>query len=326
MTKRAFVDLQVNGLMGIDFSKPGLTLDAVRRVTKDLIAKGTVAYCPTVITSAMETYRENLAVLAKAMDEPDLRGHILGLHLEGPFISAELGARGAHQQEFIREPSIDDFDRLQEWADGKAIILTVAPEQPGSSDLIRHARSRDVVVSLGHHHATDDALASAVAAGARCSTHLGNGIPNVLHRHQNPIWWQLACDKLWGTFITDGHHLPPAFIKVALRAKTIDRFIVVSDASPLAGLPVGSYECFGKTLEIEPSGRIWCEESQGLGGSHSTMLECMNYLASLKLLDEEELWRVSLVNPLRLLGKSPEDLNGVAWPEVNYDGERFTVS
>jgi N-acetylglucosamine-6-phosphate deacetylase len=238
------------------------------------------------------------------MRDPELSPHLLGVHLEGPFISPEPGAVGAHQPQYVRLPSVEDLDRLCEWAEGSISLLTLAPERPGAPRLIEAARERGIVVSLGHHLADDLALETAVNAGAAASTHLGNGLPNEIHRHKNPLWWQLACDSLYGTFITDGHHLPPSMIKVALRAKTADRFIVISDASPLAGMPPGGYESFGKRVMVEPSGRISCEESRSLAGSHSTMFECMNYLASLNLLSEADLWKVGFANPLKLLGRS----------------------
>ena len=96
----------------------------------------------------------------------------------------------------------------------------------------------------------------AIQAGARACTHLGNGIPAMLPRHSNPIWAQLAEDSLIGMFITDGHHIPPEFIKTALRVKTPERFIVTSDASAIAGMPHGTYEVNGVEVVLEESGRI----------------------------------------------------------------------
>lgn len=311
MIIKGFVDLQVNGLLGIDFSRQGLTLQDVRKVTLELIERGTVAYCPTLVTSPFEIYKENLAVFAAAMHSDEIGKHILGIHLEGPFISPEKGARGVHDEKSIREPSIDDFKRLQEWAEGNIVMLTLDPERLNAERLIRYACAQGVVVSLGHHFASERALKMAVEAGAKCSTHLGNAIPNLIPRHQNPLWWQLSCDGLYGTFITDGHHLPPAFIKTALRAKSIDKFIVISDASPLACMPAGIYNVFDKKVRIEESGRIYCDESASLAGSHSTMQECMSFLFSLNLLSEEELWKVSVENPLKLLGKSINILDNI---------------
>ncbi len=325
MIRNGFVDLQFNGWMGTDFTSPGLTADDIRRITREQVARGTIAYCPTVITGDPEIYRHNLGVLADVMTDAEVGPHLLGIHLEGPFISPQPGARGAHPEKFVRPPSCEDFDRYQEWAGGNIRILTVAPEIQGMDVLIRHAVSRGVLVSLGHHLADDDALQRAIDAGARCGTHIGNGIPNQIDRHHNPLWWQLACDDLTGLFITDGQHLPAPMIKVMLRAKQIERFIVISDASPLAGLPPGRHHIFGLDVTISDTGRIYSTESQSLAGSHSTMIECMNHLSSLNLLEEKDLWTVGFDNPLRLLGLSSERVTTLSGPEVRFDGKQFKV-
>ena len=311
--RNSFVDIQVNGYGGVEFSAPGLTVDDVRKVTFELRARGTIAYCPTVVTSADEIFRASLGVLSEAMRDADLSGHILGIHLEGPFISPEVGARGFHSVEHILPPSVEKFKRYQDWADGKISILTLAPEQPGAEELTRHASGLGVVVALGHHNADAESLKAAVDAGARCVTHLGNGIPDSVHRHRNPMWWQLASDALCVSLITDGNHLPPELVKVALRAKGVDRSIVISDGTSLSGMPPGSYERTGQKVVLEESGRISIPGTPYLAGSSATMLDCMNFLASLDLLTEEELRKVGFENPLKLLGKSAEFLreNGV---------------
>ncbi len=325
MKRKGFIDLQFNGWMGTDFTSPGLSVDDVRRITREQTARGTIAYCPTVITGDAEIYRQNLGILAEAINDKEIAPHLLGIHLEGPFISPRPGARGAHPEKFIQPPSCDEFDRYQEWAGGNIRILTVAPEVEGIETLIRHATSRGVLVSLGHHLADDNALQRAVDAGARCGTHIGNGIPNQIDRHHNPLWWQLACDDIYGFFITDGHHLPAPMIKVMLRAKQIERFIVISDASPLAGLPPGHHQTFGLNVTISDTGRIYSTESQSLAGSHATMIECMNHLASLELLDEAGLWTVGFDNPLRLLDLPDERMASLSGPELRFDGKQFTI-
>ncbi len=323
---KGFIDLQVNGGLGISFTSQDLTLEAIRTVTRLLVARGTLAYCPTVITGDPACYRHVLPLFACAMRDPELAPHLLGIHLEGPFISPEPGAIGVHPRPFVQDPSPAVFDRYQEWAEGHIRILTLAPERPGALDLIRHVTHQGVVASIGHHAASDAQMEQAVTAGARLSTHLGNGCPNLIHRHENPLWWQLACDDLVGLFITDGHHLPADFIKVALRAKTPSHFIVTSDASPLAGLPPGHYETFGLPVTINAQGKISSEKSQSLAGSSACMLDCMNHLAGLGLLSESELWQVGFQNPARLLGLDPAGFRtGCRDPFVQYKEGRFVL-
>lgn len=322
-----FIDLQVNGWMGTDFTAPGLTVQRVRDITLELADRGTLAFCPTVITGDPAVYRENLRVLADAMRDPVAGPHLLGIHLEGPFISREPGAVGAHPEAFVQAPDVKAFQTWQEWAGGHIRLLTLAPELPGALDLIRSASRSGVLVSLGHHLASDDALAAAVAAGASLCTHIGNGCPNMIHRHDNPLWWQLACDEVTGLFITDGHHLPADLIKVALRAKTPDRFIVTSDASALAGMPPGRYTVFnGLPVVVTENGRIFSEKSQSLAGSHATLMDCMNVLAGLNLLDEQGLKQVGFGNPARLLKLDPAKLAEIKGPEVRFCDGRFCVT
>ncbi len=295
-----FVDLQVNGFMGVDFSAPGLTVADVRRATLALAERGTAAYCPTVVTNELATYEQNLPVLAQAMKEPDLRGRIPGIHIEGPFL-APL-ACGAHRPDLLRKPDRALFDRWQALAEGHIRILTLAPELDGAPALIRHVTQQGVVVSLGHHMADAAAIDRAVAAGARCCTHLGNGIANQLPRHPNPIWTQLADDRLTGMFITDGHHLPAEFVRVAIRAKGIEQFIVTSDAASVAGLAPGEYTSLGIAVVLEPSGRLSVKNGVALAGSSATLADCIRWLSSLGVLSPAQLRQVGRTNPLRLLG------------------------
>lgn len=323
---RGFVDVQNNGWMGTDFNDDALTVERVLEITRDLRDRGTVGYLPTIVTGDPAVYEKCFGVVVDAMGDGELGGHILGIHLEGPFISPEPGAVGAHPKQWVTDPSVDAFKQFQEWADGNIRILTLAPERPGAMELIRYAADSGVVVSMGHHLAENDVMRAALDAGASLHTHVGNGIPNMIHRHQNPLWLTLARDDLSGLFITDGHHLPPELITVALRAKGTDRFIVISDASPLAGMPVGDYEIFGGLpVTIDETGLIYSKESQSLAGSHAVMLECMNHLASLDLLSEDELWKVGFENPVRLVGRDPAEFETLDGPDVRFENGRFTA-
>ncbi|UCF37695.1 MAG: N-acetylglucosamine-6-phosphate deacetylase [Acidobacteriota bacterium] len=321
--KKGFIDLQVNGYMGVDFSAPGLTLDEVRLVVTELRERKTLAFCPTVITSSWEVYESNLPVLAEAMWEPDLRPHLLGIHLEGPFISPKDGARGAHPLDCTAPPSIESYERLRELADDSVSLLTLAPELEGAAELIRHVSHSGVRVSLGHHLADADRIRRACREGATASTHLGNGIPNLIPRHPNPIWDQLDCEQLKIMMITDGHHLPDCFIRVVTRLTSPDRRIVVSDSAPIGGYPPGKYETLGQEVVLETSGKLWNPVGDHLVGSSACMAECMNYLASLGLLNEDELWAVGYSNPLDYLGLRLDEHVYASLPDLKYDGIRF---
>lgn len=318
MKHNGFVDLQVNGYKGINFTSRKLTIDDIHKATRALADAGTIAYCPTVCTDNLKVYEHSLKLFARASQDPELAGRILGLHLEGPFISPLEGARGAHPPEFIRKPDIELLKRFQDWADGHIVLLTLSPETEGAIPLIKYAARNGIKISMGHHLAEDDIMERAVKAGATASTHLGNGMPNMINRHQNPLWWQLACDDIYGMFITDGYHLPADFIKVALRAKTAEKFIVVSDSVHLAGMPPGTYEFSGGKVVLAPSGRISFVNTPYLAGASANMVQCMNYLASLNLLTEKELRQVGFDNPLKYLGKKAADLSKAKGSQVEF--------
>jgi N-acetylglucosamine-6-phosphate deacetylase len=319
-----FVDLQVNGFLGVDFSRPELTAEEVRGVARELRLRGTVAFCPTVITSDEAVYASNLPVLADAAEDPELAPMIPGIHLEGPFISPVDGARGAHPAAHVRPPDIAFFDRLLDRARGHVRLVTLAPEMPGAEALIRRAVKAGCRVALGHHLASAREIERACAAGATLVTHFGNGLPNSLPRHPNPLWDQLAEERLDISIIPDGHHLPPSVIRVVVRLRGADRVLAVSDSAPIAGFPPGRYNTLGQEVVLEETGHLWNPVENHLVGSSLCMLDCMNVLASLGILGGEDLWKVGLHNPLRLLGRSLEDLAD-GGPAVRFREGRFLV-
>ncbi|MDD2404618.1 MAG: amidohydrolase family protein [Victivallaceae bacterium] len=297
-----FVDLQVNGFLGVDYSDENLTEDNFISSAKELLARGTAAFLPTVITSFENIYERNLPMLAKAMKTPELENRVLGLHLEGPFISALPGAVGAHNPQAVRKPDPKFLKKLYDLSEGQIKILTIAAEADGAEELIACASELGIAVSLGHHLAKPEDIERCSAAGAKLLTHLGNGCPNQIDRHHNPIWSGLADDQLTAMIITDGHHLPPSLIKTVIRAKSTAKVIITSDASPIAGKPPGRYNTLGNVAILEPNGRLHNPEKQCLVGSSATILECVNYLASLNFLSPKELVEMAFRNPLKMIG------------------------
>jgi len=264
----ALFDLQINGCAGISFNSPRLTVDAVRQVTAVCRQHGIASFCPTLITASREALLPGFAVLRQAREsDPDLAHAIPSFHLEGPYISPEDGPRGAHPRSQVRPPDWDEFQRFQAAAGGRILLVTLAPEIPGALQFIERLTASGVVVSIGHTAASGACIRAAIAAGARLSTHLGNGSHAVLPRHDNYVWEQLAADDLWASVISDGFHLPPAILRCLLRVKTPARTIITCDASSLAGLPPGRYREWEQELEIEPTGRIGVAGTSYLAGS-----------------------------------------------------------
>jgi N-acetylglucosamine-6-phosphate deacetylase len=302
------VDLQVNGFRGVDFSDPHLTEAAFARACRELLASDTTAFVPTLITSPTEVYERNLPLIARVIREREFRGRVPGVHVEGPFLSPLDGARGAHNPEWMREPDIDYFKRLVDWADGTILLLTIAADRPGAEALTRYATEQGITVCLGHHMADEDDLERLANVGARALTHLGNGIPASMDRHANPVWAGLANDELWATIITDGHHLPVSLLKTIIRAKGPERCVVISDASPLAGMAPGRYRSMGANVVLEENGHLYNPATGYMAGSSATMRTCTGCLAARDLVTREELVNMVWHNPLSLIGLTPSQI------------------
>ncbi len=318
-----FVDLQVNGFLGINFSDFNLTEEKLAEASRALFSRGTAAFLPTVITGSEEMYERNLPLIARVIKSGEFQGQLLGIHIEGPFISSKPGAVGAHRPEFARPPSLDLFEKMLNWGDGCIKLLTLAAELPEADEVAKLAKASGVAVSIGHSLAAPEDLDRLAKAGANAVTHLGNGLPNLLPRHATFIWAALADDHYTAMIIADGNHLPEPILKSIIQAKTAERIIVVSDASPIAGLPPGKYETLGNDVVLEKSGRIFNFEKQCLVGSSATMLHCMNYLSHLNLLSLDQLIAVGFEKPLELIGLTSSDVGGHAKLYFNNDQMRF---
>ncbi|WP_020468674.1 N-acetylglucosamine-6-phosphate deacetylase [Zavarzinella formosa] len=264
----ALFDLQINGCHGISFNAPTLTVAEVRHVVDHSRKHGIAGLLPTLVTNSFEAIRHGFSTLAQAVKQDStVAKAVPGFHLEGPYISSEDGARGAHPLAHSRNPDLDEFNHWQEAANGMIRLVTLAPELPGALKFIEEVTALGVVVAIGHTSATPARIREAVQAGASLSTHLGNGSHAILPRHDNYIWEQLANDDLWASFIPDGHHLPAAVVKSIIRGKTVSRSIITCDASSLAGLPPGRYREWGNEFEVQAGGRVIVPGTPFLAGS-----------------------------------------------------------
>ncbi len=303
-----WVDLQVNGFAGVDFNAPDLTSAAFAQAVRALAAAGTAAFCPALITGDPNVLCRNLAVMLEAARrDSEVRDRMLGFHLEGPFISPEPGAVGAHDPCWVRTPDPALFDRFLEAAEGRVRLLTLAAELPGAAELTRHAAGCGVAVSCGHQSTClPEEFAAIAEAGAVALTHLGNGMPNLVPRHNNAILSGLAEERLAVMFIPDGHHLPAHVLKVYVRAAGVARLIAVSDASHPAGLPPGRYRVLGNDAILEPDGLLHNPAKQCLVGSSVTMRQALGVLAGIGCgLTTEDLEQIGFWNPLRLIRHAP---------------------
>ena len=298
----ALVDIQVNGFCGYDLNVDTVTPDDVCTMVQQLWRVGTGFLCPTIVTASFENVSNSLEAVVKAYHSDPLIAHsILGIHLEGPYISTEDGPRGAHPLQHVRNLDWDEFRRWQHIANGMIRLVTLAPEKEGAIPFIEKLVSTGVVVSIGHTDASGKEIQNAINAGATLSTHLGNGAHNMIQRHPNYIWEQLAADELYASLIVDGHHLPPSVVKSMLRAKTLDKCILISDATALAGMPTGHYEFAGQPVALKADQSIRLIGTEYLAGSAIALVRGVENSVKFTDISLEQSVSLASINPMRLL-------------------------
>lgn len=300
----ALFDSQINGFGGRDLNAAEPSPDDVAAVVRLLWEAGVARCCPTITTNSFERMARSLRAIAQACESsPQVAHATVTVHIEGPYISPEDGPRGAHPREHTRPPDLDEFQRLQEAAGGRIGYVTLAPELPGAVPFIERLAREGIVVALGHHGGSPEAIRAAVEAGARHCTHLGNGAHAQLPRHPNYIWEQLAEDRLSAGIIADGHHLPPAVVKCFVRAKGLERTVLVSDAIAAAGLPPGRYEGGkGQAIEITPEGRIQLAGTPYLAGSGLRLHEGVGNAVRFAGISLADAVHLATRNPARVFG------------------------
>ncbi|MBN2307867.1 MAG: amidohydrolase family protein [Candidatus Hydrogenedentes bacterium] len=315
-------DIQVNGANGINLQGGGVTVEDVGRLTAFLEGWGVSRWAPTICTNTPEAMEHGCRILAEALRERALSRAIPGIHVEGPYLSPMDGPRGAHSKRYVRTPSLRELDGLLKAADGRILYITVAPELDGIVPFIKGAIRRGVKVALGHHHAGADDIARAVDAGARLCTHLGNGLASEINRHRNPLWPQLVCDELYGSFIADLHHLPEPVLQAFVRVKRPERTILTSDSVRLAGLKPGRYPHHsgieGMAVELLPSGKICLLGTDLLSGSSLMLLQGVANAARVTDLTLEQAFASASRVPAEALGLRPRPARPVPGKKADF--------
>ncbi|HEY3936904.1 MAG TPA: N-acetylglucosamine-6-phosphate deacetylase [Bryobacteraceae bacterium] len=300
-----FIDLQVNGFAGVDYNDPAASHEAIAESIRRQFTTGVTRFFPTVITASEERITGALRNLTAARTQFEKAGMpeahaIAGFHVEGPHISAEDGPRGAHPIEHVRPPDIEEFKRWQEAAEGNIRLVTVSPEWEQTPAYVDAIVRMGVVASVGHTKATREQIAAAVEAGASMSTHLGNAAHPVLHKTQNYIWEQLAQDRLTASFIVDGIHLPPAFVRAAVRAKGVERAVLVTDAVMPAMCEPGTYRLGEVEVNLRPDGSVVLQGTQRLAGSALRMDHAIANTIRMAAVSLGEALAMATVNPARV--------------------------
>ena len=295
-------DLQVNGFAGIDFNDAAITTGALEHALDAMRQTGVTLCLPTIITATRDELAARLRALDRAIAASSLgRAMCPGYHLEGPFLNPGEGYRGCHPHEAMTAANRTLIERLDAGLSRPILLVTVAPEVEGAIELVRWASERGKVVAMGHSSATGDTLARAVEAGLALSTHLGNGVPRQLHKFDNAIFAQLAEDRLNADFIADGIHIMPQALKVMLRAKGIERSILVTDAVAAAAAPPGLYPLAGFTVERNRDGTVHLPGQAVLAGSSLTLDAAVRNVVTWGLASFEEAITMASGNPRRLM-------------------------
>jgi N-acetylglucosamine-6-phosphate deacetylase len=299
------VDLQVNGFRGLDLNAPEVSADTVVGMTEALAGVGVTTWVPTLVTNTEERIHHALGHVAAARAaDSRVAAAVPFVHVEGPFISDQEGARGVHDPALVRPL---DADEVARWLQGHDLVgmVTVSPHTADAPEQIRRIRTLGVGVSLGHTHATADQLRAAVDAGARLATHLGNGIPSQLPRHPNALWTLLAEDRVTAGVIADGHHLPAEVLTVMLRAKGVDRLFIVSDSTTLAGQPPGRYRTpVGGQVDVGADGRLSFVGTDLLAGAGVDLAHGLRHLVADLGLDWAPALALATATPARVVAQT----------------------
>ena len=306
-----FFDIQINGGWGVEFSSLDLTAEKVISLCEKILGLGVFRFCPTLTTYSDEAYLHTARTIAEALDRrPDLAPMVVGLHLEGPFISRSDGPRGAHPLEYCRPYDLRLIDQVQEASGHRVKIVTLSPEYDGAEAFIAELTHRGIIVALGHTDASPVQIARAAAAGARLSTHLANATHHLIPKAGNYFFAQLIDDRLQASVIADGFHLSPMMLRTILRTKGKERLILISDQAQVAGLPPGKYATTLCDLEMLPSGKVVLSNSAHLlaGASYPISRGICN-MAAIGGLSLFEAYEFATTHPAALLGE-PRFSNG----------------
>lgn len=299
-------DFQVNGFGGVDFQQDDLTSAEWDRALAALRRHGTARIFATLITDDIAKLCRRLSAMeALARTTPRMAEMVAGYHLEGPWLWPEPGFRGAHPASPMHAPNLDEFARLQEAANGRIRLVTLAPEWPGSDEFIAHVAAQGVHVALGHTNAGEAQIDAAIQAGARFCTHLGNGVPLTLPRHDNVIQRLLARDELTACFIPDGVHVPDFALRNFCRAKPAGKILFTTDAMAAAGAGAGSYTLGGLAVHVELDGVARQPDGGGLAGSTLTPDAGVRRIARILGLPRDAALKLWSEAPARAFGLPP---------------------
>lgn len=296
-------DIQVNGYGGVDYNQDDLSVEDLRRSCEKIREDGVDGILATIITEAPEKMVARLRRLVTLREEdPFIREVIAGLHIEGPFISPVDGFRGAHPLDAVCPANEDLAGRLLGAGNGLVRIFTLAPEQDPGGRTTRFLKERGVVISAGHTNASLDELRAGIDAGLSMMTHLGNGCPMLMNRHDNIIQRALHLRKdLWLSFIADGVHVPYPALRNYLDLAG-DRALITTDAMTAAGLGPGLHRISRWEVLVKDDLAAWAPDGSHLLGSAMSFPHVIRNLREKVGLSETEIQTLIASNPRKSIG------------------------
>ena len=294
-----FIDVHCHGAFTFDTNdahKEGL-----RNWTKNIVSEGVTAFLATTITQSEEVLTDAVANVAKVMEEGYEGAEILGIHFEGPYL--DMKYKGAQPEQHIVNGTIEQFERYQAAAKGNIRYITMATETDADFELTRYLADRGVVVSIGHSAATYEQACMAYANGAKCLTHVYNGMTPFNHRANGLVGAAFRLRTMYGEIICDGNHSTPAALNMFFMSKGPDYSIMVSDALMAKGTPIGSHHIFGgNEIEIYPDGSAHLVSTKGLAGSTLKLNEGLRILVEEALVPFNYAINACPLNPANCLG------------------------
>jgi N-acetylglucosamine-6-phosphate deacetylase len=299
-----YVDLQVNGYAGVDFNADALSPQRMLAACDRLRADGNASVLATVITAPLPLMMARIGRIADFIEQlPEVASIIRGIHVEGPFINPSEGYVGAHPPAAAIRATQDTAQRLLDSGRGHVRLLTLAPEQDEGGKVTGWLTDAGVIVAAGHSNASLDELRRGIDQGVKLFTHLGNGCPGLLPRHDNIIQRVLSLsDRMMISFIADGHHVPAVALRNYMRCVPHDRIVIVTDAISAAGLGPGRYELSGQVIEVDAAGAAWSASRQHFAGSAATFPQMIDFLSRHVGATSGDITQWMSGNPSRLLG------------------------
>ncbi len=289
-----FVDVHTHGGGGIDV----MTASAAElvKLSEFYATRGVTSYLAATVTAPSEDISSVIDLVADAMSSPANGARILGIHLEGPYISKQ--AKGAQREEYIRPSSKDEYVNWLKRANVK--LITIAPEIPGNLDCIRDFVSHGITVSIGHSDATYEQAMEAISLGASQATHTFNGMKGLHHREPGTAGAVISSSGVVCELIADNIHIHPAVLSIVVRAKGTQGVCLVTDSMAAAGLSDGEYKLARHTVTVQ-DGAV-TNEHGSLAGSVLTMDRALKNIMDATGLSVWEAWPMSSANAIRQLG------------------------